>query len=236
MRKPLKFKLGNPYLSSNDIVYCWPDSTFKYNFLKRVEELKKPLFIKLKAYFETFDLSDKKFYPRLSFMTKEDLISFQIGRNCACLTLKQYLGGMINFHNLDGAYEKMVGFNLASDTLEILDSKFLAPRILKTETKIEIKYPFTKKARETLDTEKYNNWIKGDLFQRIINVSNIGQIEKILLKEDLQLIKLSEGIIEIKDNYCSGKDFKGVNVCRATFPIAKIVDALYYFNSQKLLY
>jgi len=233
MRKPLKFELGNPYLNSKGVLYLWPNSTFKENFLKNVEELKKPLFEKLNEYFVSFNLFNKKIFPKLSSSNKKNLIEFQIGYNGEYLTLIDDFGCMINFHNLDGASEKMVGFNIASDTLESLNLEFLAPRILKTDENIEIKYPFTDKARETLDTKKYGNWIQGTLFQKIIDVSNIGQIEKILLKKDSKLIKLSKGIIEIKDNYCQGKGFKGFDVCRATFPIAKIVDALDYFNSRE---
>lgn len=233
MRKPLKFELGNPYLNSKGIIYLWPNQIFKENFIKRVEELKTPLFEKLNEYFVSFNLFDKKIFPRLSHSNKKDLIEFQIGYNGAYLTLIDDFGCMINFHNLDRVSEKIVGFNIASDTLESLNSEFLAPRILKTDENVEIKYPFTDKARETLDTKKYRNWIQGTLFQKIVNISNIGQIEKILLKKDSKLIKLSKGIIEIKDNYCQGKGFKGFDVCRATFPIAKIVDALYYEDSQR---
>lgn len=135
----------------------------------------------------------------------------------------------IGFHNTPNCWKKgIICFNLGSDILEFLDEEIGAPRISLKDGTYIIKYPLPF-GEKVLPVDSNEWFFKGDGLQKIFEFEKLGKINR-NYRSNIQEISCEKGYIKIEDGICSGEGFKGFDICKATFPISKLLEGSFKYK------
>jgi hypothetical protein len=226
-REGVVFDLGCPYIPENGVVWGFPDNSRSKEFFSWIrshrERVSEEVLNRLKRYFKVFEHKKSLDYPYLNEGVNPN---FHLGDTCACFTIKEELGGyFISTHNLSSCLHHIFAFNIGADVLEMYDENILAPRIFCEKGEKIIRYPLPS-GNKVLPVEKNEWFYRGEGLERIFSPVGLGKITKRTYGKDLQTISCEKGDILISEGVVEGRGFEGYAVCRATFPIAKIVDGI----------
>jgi len=217
-----KFDAGWPYINSNGgLHYEFPNKKFQELFDNSIRDLGDYLLTKFKSYLVKFGVKQK--YPTV--MRYEAALGFPFGDR-EDIELSSKGNNFIYFHNPPKlSKEIFVGFNMGSDAIEFLDKEFLAPRIVVENGDYVIKYPLLN-GTKLLPVDSNEWFFKREGLERIFEFEKLGKIKRDYQK-DKQIICCEKGRIKIEGGVCEGEDFERWDICKVTFPIAKLFDASY---------
>ncbi len=220
------FELGQPYVNveNGGACFSWPDKTFKEAFKHRWRELGPVLLERVRHYMDQFDFNESPIYPYMSESGVGTGLTYYITSHhgCGWFTIGDFpFSGMTAFHNMDGYKEWAVGFNTASDTLELLDDTLEAPRALKRDGGYVLRYPLPE-GKKVFDAERYpyildKKWLQErfDLFYKLESPTPID----VEVSDETQEIRAGNGVIHVENGVCESSGFKGFDAFRPGFLI-----------------
>ncbi len=228
-RKGVHFKLGYPKFVRG-VDYTWPEEPQEWNdlLLKRREELKPFLLDKAKKYLFDFGLEESRSYP-YGYTTAHG-VQVHLTTNCGCTGVSNDLmgGNFVNCHNLDSWKYRAIASNLGSDTIEFLNPRILAPRVLREGEAYKLRYPLPPEVKRLQEGEKTLN--KSSVAYLLVFPPNAekqkeleGKVE-ILSSPSRQEIRTPSGVIVVENGFVEGRDFQGFDVATASWVTAKLMD------------
>jgi len=226
VRQAKEFEIGAPHIGDNIVQYPQPTRDYKKEFRRafqeRKEEMGNFLLEKLKSFDYKSDLWDKKYYPYLQ--VGESMLVFHVDGNGAWIEVGDHITNVVAEHNLDFVDQKVLAFNLASETLEYLDAEMLAPRISLEANLYNFNYPLAKRNPMILTKPFAEVEIEWQaIFERI----EVGKGEFSRRDDSLEIL-LAEGKLVVQEGMCQGIGYKKCNLCKGTYALAKILDYCYY--------
>lgn len=216
------FKNGYPYLPGDGgISYEWPDPSYRERFSARRKELAPELLERARHYMGEFDVGAlNSSCPHVT--EGERGMSFHIGTGGRLVRIADFMSGFVVFHNMDGYHEWFLGFNLASDTLEMLDESIEAPRVLAIDGGFALRYPLPDGHR-VLDLKRYPQLLDREWLQRRFDIMELGAVQRTSADEDAQEITGERGRIRIADGVCVSSGFERWDACRPGFVISQLL-------------
>lgn len=225
------FELGNPYIYNNGVSYNWPRANvteLKPLFLAKRDEAGPILLERARKYTKDFEVWSHSPHPYLQ--DGMNALTVHIGDGGRWVELGVYMGvGMGAFHNLDSHKDQILGFNLISDLLEILDPKIKAPRIMKNN---EIVYPLPE-GRLVLPSENNPAFTEGWINIRSGRIAKLGNVMRIVAGKEMQEFVFETGRITVCQGVCKATGFSGFKIVNATTLVANIVDSCAFHEAKQ---
>ena len=196
----------------------------RFDINKQKQRIGENLLSKVKTHMQTFGVHTAHNYPYLDVGTQG--VSFHIGTDERWITIKDYCLGFISTHNLDAVADRIVAFNVGADVLEYLDREVLASRIFLEEGNPVMKYPLPEGFKKIpIEHPELRYFLREGRLEKVFKIGGAGTITKKDLEGERQEILCEKGLVVLGEGMCEGRNFEGYDICKATFPIAKLVDS-----------
>ena len=157
-------------------------------------------------------------YPYLQ--TGEKGLALHIGDGGRWIEVWKTIGAnFLGKHNLDSYIDRMVCFNIGSDTIEFFDAGILAPRVLNQEGIYSVRYPLPK----GLEVIPINPSLNPETVQRLFGLVSLNQDFQLALNPAHQEVRTNTGVIDIKEGICEARDFKGWDLPKASWAASRLM-------------
>ena len=182
------------------------------------QELGDFLLEKTRGYMNEFSGESSRAYPYLQVGVKG--LALHIGDGGRWIEVWKMIGpSFLGEHNLDSYKDRMIAFNIGSDTIEFFDKTILTPRITKNNKGFLVNYPLPENQAVIPDSKYYHLETLTRLYQ-ISGLSSEIEFEK---EKDLQKIISKQGKIKISNSNLEVSGFEKWDLAKASWVAARIM-------------
>lgn len=208
------FEFGYPHFHRG-VDYSWPnqDIDFDKEIRRKRDELGEFLLEKTRAYMRDFS-GCRKPQPYPYLMKGEKGLALHIGDGGRWIEVWKMMGAnFLGEHNLDSYIDRMICFNIGSDTIEFFDPSILTPRVVKQGEKYSVRYPLP----NGLKVIPVSSNLDAETIQRLFGLIKLDTNLQLTLEQAHQEIRNLQGVIDVAEGVCETRNFEGFNIAKASW-------------------